>query len=135
MKRALMTISLLAFIPGFVSASPSKHLLMLFNKAQGMVEKDKATEIKKLKLKAAEEIFNLEAKIKTTRLNLHDMILSGASDKDIKKTFQNLMSLETELKSTIFNYQLRIRDILGPEKFAELLKSLKPRKPHRHRMR
>jgi len=135
MKRVLMSMALFALIPGFAYASSSKYLLMLFNKAEEMVEKDKATEIRKLKLKAAEEIFNLEAKIKSTRLKLHDMMLSGASDKDIRNTFQTLTSLETELKSTIFNYKLRLRNIMGPEKFSELLKSTKSPKHYKHRMR
>lgn len=118
---------ILMAMPLVVYADPGEHLMRLFEKAEMVVEGHKKEEISRLKVKAAREIFKLQADVKALHVKLKELMKSPrATDEEIKKTHEQVIKAEAKLRRTAFSYILQLRKILGPEKFWEI--------SHHHRM-
>ncbi|MEO0138266.1 MAG: hypothetical protein ABIL27_01390 [candidate division WOR-3 bacterium] len=113
----LMAMPLMAY------ADPGKHLMRIFKKAETVAEGNQREEISKLKVKAAEDVFKLQAEIKALHVKLHELMRSPkASDEEIRKTHEQIVNVKEKLYRTTFSYILQLRKILGPEKFSEILR-------------
>lgn len=67
----------------------------------------------------AREMIQLQADVKVTRLDLQQLIKEGADQSEIDQQVEKVSAAQAALLKAVANHQVRVRDILGEEKFNQ----------------
>ncbi len=76
-------------------------------------------QLKEAQTAHAREMIQLQADVKVARLDLQNLIKAGAAQSEIEQQVEKVSTAHGALLKAVTNHQVKVRDILGEEKFKQ----------------
>ncbi|MCF6192437.1 MAG: hypothetical protein L3J76_04820 [Candidatus Hydrothermae bacterium] len=120
MKR----LSLLLLLLG---VAPLRAHVPMYRGMDFLTQEDKSR-LQKVHVAMERERIRIQSQLRLARLDLQETLLQGAAREQVRQKFDAVQQLQAQLRWNRLEEQLKIREILGEEKYAQF-------REHRRSMR
>ncbi len=117
-------LSLLLLLLG---AAPLRAHVPMYRGMDFLTQEDK-TRLQKLHVSMERQRIPIQSKLRLARLELQEALLQGAPRDQVRQKFDAVQKLQAQLRWNRLEEQIRIREMLGEEKYAQF-------REHRRMMR